>query len=156
LHFALLRLQLIELIRKSLASNNLDLAPALSFATNHLAPRAPTNPDFLLDLEKTMALLIFAPDNLTPDLQELLDPSLRQQIANRVNKAILEQQGQHREARLRNLVRLRSWAEEKAKEAKKDIPSHLSIGLDSEEDIDDDEDEPRSTNGNAVGDAMVQ
>jgi len=134
LHFALLRLQLVELIRTCTASPDHDISPALTFATTQLAPRAPTKPEFLEDLERTMALLIFPPDNLSPPLAALLDPNLRKTIANRVNEAILSSQGARREARIRNLVRLRTWAEQKARESKKDIPATLDLGLDPEHD----------------------
>ncbi|KAI9797423.1 MAG: hypothetical protein M1833_005463 [Piccolia ochrophora] len=132
LHFALLRLQLVELIRQCTAKPDGDITPALNFATSELAPRAPTKPEFLEDLERTMALLIFPPDNLAPPLAALLDPSLRKSVANRVNEAILISQGARREARIRNMVRLRAWAEHKAREAKKDVPSRLPLGLDHE------------------------
>ncbi|PWY79500.1 CTLH domain-containing protein [Aspergillus sclerotioniger CBS 115572] len=129
LHFALLRLQLVELIRSCTTTPDGDISPALEFATSQLAPRAPTNPQFLEDLERTLALLIFPADNLSPSLAPLLHPDLRKDIANRVNEAILLNQGARKEARLRNLVKLRSWAEQKAREAKKDIPEKLDLGF---------------------------
>lgn len=129
LHFALLRLQLVELIRNCTSTPDGDISPALEFATSQLAPRAPTNPQFLEDLERTLALLIFPSDNLSPSLATLLDPSLRKDIAQRVNEAILQSQGARKEARLRNLVKLRAFAEHKARDAKKDIPDKLDIGL---------------------------
>lgn len=106
-----------------------DITSALDFATSQLAPRAPTNPQFLSDLERTLALLIFPSDKLDPALASLLDPSLRKEIATRVNQAILQNQGARREARLRNLVKLRAYAEQKARDTKKDIPDTLDIGL---------------------------
>ncbi|KAI9679285.1 MAG: hypothetical protein M1817_005305 [Caeruleum heppii] len=130
LHFALLRLQLVELIRVCVKSPNADITPALNFATTELAPRAPTDPDFLEDLERTMALLIFPPDNLAPQLAAILDPSLRSSVGNRVNEAILLSQGRRREARIRSLVRVRAWAEQKARQQKKDLPVKLDLGLD--------------------------
>ncbi|KAJ5674231.1 hypothetical protein N7462_009670 [Penicillium macrosclerotiorum] len=129
LHFSLLRLQLVELIRTCTDTPDGDISPALEFATSQLAPRAPTNPKFLEDLERTLALLIFPSDNLAPSLASLLDPSLRKDIAQRVNEAILQSQGARKEARLRNLVKLRAFAENKARSAKKDIPEKLDIGL---------------------------
>ena len=116
LHFALLRLQLIELIRSCTSSAESDVTPALSFASSQLAPRAATNPDFLKDLELTMTLLIFLPatGKLQKELAELLEPSLRRDVASRVNEAILTSMGAHGEARMRSLVRLRQWAETKA------------------------------------------
>lgn len=106
-----------------------DITTALDFATSQLAPRAPTNPQFLADLERTLALLIFPSDNLDPALASLLDPALRKEIATRVNEVILQNQGARKEARLRNLVKLRAFAEKKARDAKKDIPETLDIGL---------------------------
>jgi hypothetical protein len=125
----LLRLQLVELIRVCMDTPGSDITPALDFATAQLAPRAPTNPEFLADLERTLALLIFPSDKLDPALASLLDPALRKEIATRVNKAILHNQGSRNQARLRNLVKLRAFAEKKAREAKKDIPDTLDIGL---------------------------
>ncbi|QVM07678.1 hypothetical protein D8B26_002370 [Coccidioides posadasii str. Silveira] len=132
LHFALLQLQLIELIRTCTSTPNGDISLALDFATSQLAPRAPTNPQFLEDLEKTLSLLIFPAESLSPSLAALLDPELRKTIANRVNEAILHNQGAKREARLRNLVKLRAWAEQKARQMKKDVPDKLDIGLDGD------------------------
>ncbi|KAF2497104.1 hypothetical protein BU16DRAFT_526138 [Lophium mytilinum] len=151
LHFALLRLQLIELIRKCMTTPDADITPALTFATSQLAPRAPTNPEFLEDLERTMALLIFPPENLAPPLAALLDPALRQTVANRVNEAILGSQGARREARIRNLVRLRTWSEKKARDAGKDIPEKLDFGLNADKEVDEDD----AMNGNGETDAMV-
>jgi glucose-induced degradation protein 8 len=129
LHFSLLRLQLVELIRNCSATPEGDITPALEFATTQLAPRAPTNPEFLEDLERTLALLIFPSENLAPPLAALLHPDLRKEIATNVNEAILQSQGDRKEACLRNLVKLRAWAEQKAREAKRDIPDHLDLSL---------------------------
>lgn len=133
MHFALLRLQLVELIRSCSSSPDGDISPALEFATSQLAPRAPTNPQFLKDLERTLSLLIFPSENLAPSLAPLLQPDLRKDIATKVNEAILQNQGAHKEARLRNLVKLRAWAEQKARESKKNIPDKLDIGLSGNE-----------------------
>lgn len=151
LHFALLRLQLIELIRTCTSSATSDITPALSFASSQLAPRAATNPDFLKDLELTMSLLIFLPatGTLQKELTELLEPSLRRNVASKVNEAILTSMGARGEARMRSLVRLRQWAETKARFAGKDVPPSLPLGL---EDADE-----RPANGNGEGtDIMVQ
>ncbi|KKZ62039.1 hypothetical protein EMCG_03501 [[Emmonsia] crescens] len=154
LHFSLLRLQLVELIRASTSTPNGDITPALDFATSHLAPRAPTNPQFLEDLERTLSLLIFPSDNLAPSLAALLDPELRKSIANRVNEAILQSQGARREARLRNLVKLRSWAEQKAREAKKDLPEKLDIGLEQDRNTNNNNSQSESQNG-STDDAIM-
>ncbi|KAL5349235.1 hypothetical protein ACLOAV_005523 [Pseudogymnoascus australis] len=132
LHFALLRLQLIELIRESSLTPGGSIGPALTFATTQLAPKAPSDPAFLEDLERTMALLIFPPDQLEPQLAELLHPDLRKKVADRVNEAILASQGQRRNAAIRNLVKLRSWAEGASKDAKITLPEQLDLALDGD------------------------
>lgn len=137
LNFALLRLQLIELIKQCTADGS-DISSALEFAATHLAPIAPTNPAFLRDLEYTMALLIFAPENRTPPIKALLEPSLRQQVAIRVNEAILESQGFARRARLKSLVRMRAWAEKEARlnvNVKKTLPDSISIWDSEDRDV---------------------
>ncbi|KAI0134960.1 CTLH/CRA C-terminal to lish motif domain-containing protein [Daldinia grandis] len=132
LHFALLRLQLVELIRKSRPGG--DIGPALEFAQTQLGPKAPRTPQFLEDLEKTMSLLVFDHDNLDPTLSALLRPGLRQDVADKVNKAILERQKQRREAAIRHLVQMRAWSEEMVrKEGKKDLPSRIDLGLDGDD-----------------------
>jgi glucose-induced degradation protein 8 len=85
-----------------------------------------------------MALLIFPPENLSPQLAELVDPHLRSEVANRVNEAILDSQGAKREAQISKLVRLRAWSEKVAREGeagtgggrKIDLPDRLELGLD--------------------------
>ncbi|KAF2755304.1 hypothetical protein EJ05DRAFT_488093 [Pseudovirgaria hyperparasitica] len=153
LHFALLRLQLIGLIRTCTATPNADIMPAIEFASSELAPRAPTKSEFLDDLEQTMALLIFPKGDLSEELNRLLEPGMRQDVATMVNEAILASHGARREARIRNLVKLRAWAETTAREEKKEIPSRIPLGLDTEDAENGDEDE--SMNGAGDGDAMV-
>ena len=130
LHFSLLRLQLIELIRKCTATPDGDITAALDFATTYLAPRAPGNNSFLEDLERTMALLCFPRDNLAPPLAELMDPALRRSVASRVNETIMEAQGLQKEPKIRGLVKLRAWGEDCLRNQRsKDLP-RLDLGLD--------------------------
>ena len=131
LHFALLRLQLVELIRKAGSDPTGDITPALDFATAQLAPRAPTNPSFLSDLEQTMALLIFREEDLTPQLAELLQPSLRQNVAKEVNETLLLASGERAVATLGDLIAHRAWSQQKAFKERRDVmPEHLELGLD--------------------------
>lgn len=147
LHFSLLRLQLIELIRKCTTPPSTDITEALTFATTHLAPRAPTDPKFLADFEQTMALLIFPQDNLPPQLAALLDPALKKRVAVEVNEAILASQGLPKEARIRGLVKLRSWAEDEARRKGMPLPGKIPLGLDQDEDDEDDDGETGAVNG---------
>jgi len=125
LHFSLLRLQLVELIRL----NHEDPTCALTFATAQLGPRAPPNPEFLHDLEETMSLLFFHPDQLPDKLKYLLEPALRRKVADEVNKAIVYHQSRRREAAIRQLVKMRAWAENTARESKVDLPDRIDLGI---------------------------
>ncbi|KAI5861608.1 CTLH/CRA C-terminal to lish motif domain-containing protein [Durotheca rogersii] len=134
LHFALLRLQLVELIRKCNAQPGGDIEPALEFAQTQLGPKAPRTPQFLEDLEKTMSLLVFDHNNLDPSLAALLEPSLRREVADKVNKAILQRQQQRRDAAIQNLVQMRAWSEDTVrKEGKKELPARIDLGLDGDD-----------------------
>jgi hypothetical protein len=124
LHFSLLRLQLVELIRECTAAPDGDITPALNFAQTHLAPRAPTSPQFLQDLENTMALIVFPHDKLGPELEPLLHPNLRRDVADSVNKALLE-----RPAAMQMLIRARAWAEKNSLESDRKSPGQTGVDL---------------------------
>ncbi|SMQ53795.1 unnamed protein product [Zymoseptoria tritici ST99CH_1A5] len=136
LHFDLLQLQLIEIIRSILNKpdggnpQSSEFRPALEFATEQLSPRAPTDQKYQQALERTMALMIFPPDKMTAEFKVLLDLKLRETVADSVNEAILNSKGQRPEAKIRQLVRARAWAEMQAREAKVQLPETLPIGLD--------------------------
>lgn len=132
LHFALLRLQLIELIRNC-GDGDKKILSAISFASQQLGPRAPKHPDFLDQLEKTMALFLYPRNELRPEQAALLHPDLRREVADMVNKAIVFRQTKRREAAIRQLVKVRTWAEDSARSAKKDLPSRLDLGLGGED-----------------------
>lgn len=88
--FHLQQQQMIELIRSG------QVEAALAFAQEELAPRAESHPEFLRELEKTMALLVFDPatggKGVKPALKELIDPAHRMMVANEVNTALLSTQ----------------------------------------------------------------
>lgn len=98
-----------------------------------LAPRAATNPEFLADLEKTMALLIFPSDKLTPSLASLLDLDMRPKLAAKVNNALLTSFGEKDETKLKRLLQLRAWAERKTREAGKPVPDDFVLFNDKED-----------------------
>lgn len=113
--FHLFLLRLIELIRADRVEE------ALQFATLELAPRGAQNPEFLADLERTMALLAFpnlAKDDPSSDssfdpITQLLKRTQRIKVAKELNAAILESQGQGMETKMAGLVRLMKWGEER-------------------------------------------
>ena len=141
------------MIRQSFTSSDSTLVgKAIEFAQNNLAPYAPLDAQFKVDLERAMALLIVPKESWTQAaasgsssqptsqiqsdfgaLAELVDPSLRRKVAKDVNEAILQSQEQRREANIRYLVRTRAWIEQLARDKKLDIPEHLCLGLDGEE-----------------------
>ncbi|KAF5095455.1 hypothetical protein D0Z03_001833 [Geotrichum reessii] len=144
LHFELLRLELVELIRACNFPNTLvagnsamvdvqpgDIGPALEFATNHLARRAITagKPEFLAELERTMALLCFPPkERLPKELAYLLDTDLRKRVADQVNTLLLEKQGISGESKFVNLMRLWTWSEKMMEQANIEVPVFEKLG----------------------------
>jgi glucose-induced degradation protein 8 len=76
-----------------------------------------------------MALMIFPQEKMTTEFKELLDLKLREKVASDVNKAMLEARGERQEAKIRQLVRARMWAEVQAREANVSLPKPFPIGL---------------------------
>ncbi|RKF82065.1 Glucose-induced degradation protein 8-like protein [Golovinomyces cichoracearum] len=144
LQFDLLRLQLVELIRDCNSKPQRDITQALNFASRELAPRAPNNRVFMEDLEKTMTLLVFPSESLEPSSARLLEPTLRRTVADKVNLALLSRQKANREASIRNLVRLRAWAEITARTQKIDLPSSLKLNLTDDDPKKQEDDESKS------------
>ncbi|KIM66272.1 hypothetical protein SCLCIDRAFT_14623 [Scleroderma citrinum Foug A] len=125
LYFRLQQQRLIELIRQG------QIAEALQFAQDELAPRGEESPEFLAELERTMALLAFDPTSLAPSaITDLLSPAQRMKTAGEVNAAILESFSQSKEVKLVQLLRLLCWGEsmlgERADFPKVDIFGGLS------------------------------
>jgi hypothetical protein len=106
LFFHLQQQKLIELIRSG------QITEALQFAQDELAPRGEESPQFLFELEKTMALLAFDSVATMPSgVSELLSPAQRMKTAGEVNAAILGHLGQGREAKMVGLLKLLCWGE---------------------------------------------
>jgi glucose-induced degradation protein 8 len=106
LYFHLQQQKLIEFIRHG------RIAEALTFAQEELAPRGEENPEFLSELERTMALLAFDSAPTAPgEISELLSPAQRMKTAGEVNAAILESLSQGKEVKLVSLLKLMCWGE---------------------------------------------
>lgn len=99
--------KLIELIRDG------NVERALEFAQEEVAPKGEANPEFLIELEKSMTLLLLAPNGvpLTGNA-DLLDPYHRIRVANEVNAALLSAQGQEAESKLPSLLKLLLWSQD--------------------------------------------
>lgn len=104
LFFHLQQQRLIELIREG------QVAQALEFAQDELAPRGEENPSFLEELERTVALLAFEDVKNSP-VGDLLDLSHRSKVASEVNAAILTSQSHEKDPKLPNLLRMLLWAQ---------------------------------------------
>ena len=77
-----------------------------------------------------MALLFFAPDNRPPAQQALMDPNLRREVADQVNNAIMQtSHSRTKDAAIRELVKMRAWAESEARKQKNSLPDELFLGL---------------------------
>jgi len=136
LHFLLLRLQLVEIIRDCDVDGG-DIQHALEFARTNLGPRAAANPKFLHDLEKTMALLMIPRNQLEPPLAAMLDTKVRTDAAERVIGAIMATRSRRTMAGIRDLVKLRVWAENKGRMLSANvIPDDLSIYLNDDHEND--------------------
>mmetsp|Transcript_22464 Transcript_22464/g.31303 ORF Transcript_22464/g.31303 Transcript_22464/m.31303 type:complete len:259 (-) Transcript_22464:14-790(-) len=104
LYFHLQQQRLIELIR------NNNIQEALDFAQKELAPNSEFNPQFMEDLEKTMALLAFEDQSKCP-LGNLLDGSQRQKTASELNSAILLNLHQEKDPKLPKILQTLKWAQ---------------------------------------------
>ena len=106
MHFKLLQQKFIEFIRQG------RIQEALEFAQEELARRGEESPEFLSELERTMALLAFdATPNPPAAIAELLSPAQRMKTAGEVNTAILESLSQGKEVKLVGLLKLLCWGE---------------------------------------------
>ncbi|KAG9285822.1 hypothetical protein G9A89_013247 [Geosiphon pyriformis] len=104
LYFHLQQQRLIEYIRQG------KVAEALEFAQDELAPRGEENPEFLEELERTMALLAFEDTSQSP-IGDLLHPAQRQRTASELNAAILTSQSQEKDPKLPSLLKMLVWAQ---------------------------------------------
>ncbi|KAJ3330477.1 Glucose-induced degradation complex subunit [Blyttiomyces sp. JEL0837] len=104
LFFHLQQQRLIEYIRAG------RITEALEFAQEELAPRGEENPEFLEELERTMALLAFEDYQKSP-VGDLLDYGQRHKTASELNAAILTSQCQEKDPKLHSLLKMLVWAQ---------------------------------------------
>jgi hypothetical protein len=104
LYFHLQQQKLIEFIRSDKIND------AIVFAQQELAPRGEENPEFLMELERTMALLAFDSIASSP-VGDLFEASQRQKTASELNAAILTAQCQDKDPKLPNLLKMLIWAQ---------------------------------------------
>ena len=105
LFFHLQQQQLLELIRQG------DIEKVLHFAQSELSARGEENPDFLDELEQSLALLAFDDLNTCP-FSELLQHSQRLKVVSELNAALLASQDQEATSKLSTLMKLVLWSQE--------------------------------------------
>jgi len=111
LYFHLQQQKLIEYIREG------RVAEGIQFAQDELAPRGEESPEFLAELERTMALLAFESSGSAPEaIAELLSPGQRMKTAGEVNGAVLDSLSQGKEVKLVGLLKLLRWGERQLEE----------------------------------------
>lgn len=170
LHFALLRLQLIELIKNMFNGSEAEkpqlFGAAVTFAQQNLAPYTPQSDKYKSDLERAMALLIVPKeawqsksyssashsDHLSAfgPLSDLVHPSLKIDIVRDVNAAILRSLGRADYSSIHKMLQIRAWSQEQAREKRLDFGKSMNINLwDLPE-------EPQSANGNGGDTQMTE
>jgi hypothetical protein len=124
LYFHLQQQKLIEYIRQG------RIAEALEFAQTELAPRGEENPEFLGELERTMALLAFESSSAAPaEISSLFSSAQRMKTAGEVSAAILESLSQGKEVKLVGLLKLLCWGEQLLDEKAEFPRIPLGLGL---------------------------
>lgn len=115
---------------------------AIKFAQENLAPYAPQNEKFKHDLERAMALMIVPKEAMQSakaraenvgafgQLYELVDPSLRVEVAKEVNSAILRYKGKPDQSRIHTILQTRVWSEDLAREKGIELPEDMTVSLD--------------------------
>lgn len=116
----------------------------LVFAQQNLSPYTPRSHKFKRDLEKAMSLLIVPrekwsalqsspsqPEHISAfgDVAELVDPSLKMEVANNVNAAILKSVGRKERSRIHNVLQTRAWSENLARENRISLPQDMTVSL---------------------------
>lgn len=105
LFFHLQQQQLLEYIRQG------DIEQVLEYAQKELSARGEENPEFLEELEQSLALLA-VDDMSTSPFSGLLEHSQRLKVVSELNAAVLASQDQCSDSKLGMLMKLVLWTQE--------------------------------------------
>ena len=105
LFFHLQQQQLLEYIRQG------DIDRVLDYAQKELSARGEENPEFLEELEQSLALLAFDNTSSSP-FSELLEHSQRLKVVSELNSAVLASQDQTCDSKLGILMKLVLWTQD--------------------------------------------
>ena len=120
LFFHLQQQQLLELVREG------DIERVLAFAQSELSARGEENPEFLDELEQTLALLAFEDPGSCP-FSDLLQHSQRLKVVSELNAAILASQDQEATSKLSTLMKLVLWAQDQLEKKLLSFPKLSNI-----------------------------
>lgn len=118
-HYQLLELQLIELIRAADLDKDIKGVNApLEFAEHRILALIKQQPvgvqgEYIRKLQMVLALVCFPVKSLPLKLQSLLSIERRAQVADEMNKALLEWRGLAGTGKLWRVIKLYKWAEKK-------------------------------------------
>ncbi|XP_046858892.1 glucose-induced degradation protein 8 homolog [Xenia sp. Carnegie-2017] len=115
LYFHLQQQRLIELIRDK------DIDTAVEFAQTEMSQHGKDRPEFLEELERTMALLAFENAEDSP-FGDLLHPSQRHRVASELNAALLEEENLPTKPRLSKIIKLLEWSQKELDKNKVKYP----------------------------------
>ncbi|XP_064392134.1 glucose-induced degradation protein 8 homolog [Halichondria panicea] len=121
LFFHLQQQQLLEYIRQG------DVEKVLDYAQKELSARGEENPEFLEELEQTLALLAFDNTSASP-FSELLEHPQRLKVVSELNAAVLASQDQTSESKLGMLMKLVLWAQDQLTKKGLKFPKLANIG----------------------------
>lgn len=105
LFFHLQLQQLLEYLKEG------DVEQALDYAQRELSARGEENPQFLAELEQSLALFAYEDPTKSP-FAELLQHSQRLKVVSELNLAVLSSQSEEGSTRLSSLLRLLLWTQQ--------------------------------------------
>lgn len=103
-----------------------DIEKVLEFAQSELSARGEENPEFLEELEQSLALLAFE-DPTTSPYADLLKTSQRLKLVSELNSALLASQDQETTSRLSVLMKLVLWAQDQLQKKGLTFPKLTNI-----------------------------
>lgn len=103
-----------------------DIEKVLEFAQSELSARGEENPEFLEELEQSLALLAFEDPSTSP-YANLLKNSQRLKLVSELNSALLASQDQETTSRLSVLMKLVLWAQDQLQKKGVSFPKLTNI-----------------------------
>ena len=103
-----------------------DIDKVLEFAQSELSARGEENPEFLEELEQSLALLAFEDPSTSP-YSDLLKSSQRLKLVSELNSALLASQDRETTSRLSLLMKLVLWTQEQLQKKGLSFPKLTNV-----------------------------